>query len=95
MAMSRSAGSAFSLENSSGSVSKRYWTLAPIAGTKGFLRNDQYAIALALVEEGAVTRDSTVFDNSVTRVGQLRSGEWERPVRDAWHGRALFRKAPR
>ena len=32
----------------------RYWTLDPIDGTKGFLRNDQYAIALALVEAGQV-----------------------------------------
>jgi len=32
----------------------RFWTLDPIDGTKGFLRNEQYAIALALVEEGRV-----------------------------------------
>jgi 3'(2'), 5'-bisphosphate nucleotidase len=38
----------------SGSVSPRYWTLDPIDGTKGFLRGDQYAITLALIEEGTV-----------------------------------------
>lgn len=32
----------------------RFWTLDPIDGTKGFLRGDQYAIALALIEEGEV-----------------------------------------
>jgi HAL2 family 3'(2'),5'-bisphosphate nucleotidase len=32
----------------------RFWTLDPIDGTKGFLRNDQYAVALALVESGEV-----------------------------------------
>lgn len=32
----------------------RFWTLDPIDGTKGFLRGDQYAIALALVENGKV-----------------------------------------
>jgi 3'(2'), 5'-bisphosphate nucleotidase len=32
----------------------RYWTLDPIDGTKGFVRGDQYAIALALVEDGVV-----------------------------------------
>jgi len=32
----------------------RYWTLDPIDGTKGFLRGDQYAIALALVVKGKV-----------------------------------------
>lgn len=35
-------------------TSDRYWTLDPIDGTKGFLRGDQYAIALALVEAGEV-----------------------------------------
>ncbi len=34
--------------------SDRYWTLDPIDGTKGFLRNEQYAIALALIEGGRV-----------------------------------------
>jgi 3'(2'), 5'-bisphosphate nucleotidase len=33
---------------------ERYWTLDPIDGTKGFLRGDQYAIALALIEHGEV-----------------------------------------
>lgn len=32
--------------------SKRYWTIDPIDGTKGFLRGDQYAVALALIEHG-------------------------------------------
>ena len=40
--------------NYSGGKSGRYWTLDPIDGTKGFLRNDQYAVALALIEEGQV-----------------------------------------
>lgn len=31
-----------------------YWTLDPIDGTKGYLRGGQYAIALALIEEGEV-----------------------------------------
>lgn len=30
----------------------RFWTLDPIDGTKGFLRGDQYAIALALLVDG-------------------------------------------
>jgi 3'(2'), 5'-bisphosphate nucleotidase len=32
----------------------RFWVLDPIDGTKGFLRGDQYAIALALVEGGRI-----------------------------------------
>jgi 3'(2'), 5'-bisphosphate nucleotidase len=31
---------------------ERFWVLDPIDGTKGFLRGDQYAVALALVEDG-------------------------------------------
>jgi 3'(2'), 5'-bisphosphate nucleotidase len=33
---------------------EKFWTLDPIDGTKGFLRGDQYAVALALVESGKV-----------------------------------------
>ncbi len=40
------------IDRGNGSVAPRYWTLDPIDGTKGFLRGDQYAIALALVEDG-------------------------------------------
>ncbi len=32
----------------------RHWVLDPVDGTKGFLRGQQYAIALALVESGKV-----------------------------------------
>jgi len=34
--------------------SGRFWTLDPIDGTKGYIRGDQYAVALALVEDGEV-----------------------------------------
>jgi 3'(2'), 5'-bisphosphate nucleotidase len=33
---------------------ERFWTLDPIDGTKGFLRGEQYAVALALIERGEV-----------------------------------------
>jgi 3'(2'), 5'-bisphosphate nucleotidase len=32
----------------------RYWTVDPIDGTKGFLRGEQYAVALGLIEDGEV-----------------------------------------
>ena len=32
----------------------RFWTLDPIDGTKGVLRGEQYAVALALIEDGEV-----------------------------------------
>ena len=34
--------------------SDRFWTLDPIDGTKGFLRGEQYAIALALIINGKI-----------------------------------------
>ncbi|KAG5245069.1 SAL1 phosphatase [Salix suchowensis] len=39
---------------SEGGSQGRHWVLDPIDGTKGFLRGDQYAIALALLDEGKV-----------------------------------------
>jgi 3'(2'), 5'-bisphosphate nucleotidase len=42
------------IDAGNGAVSRRFWTLDPIDGTKGFLRNDQYAVALALIEDGEV-----------------------------------------
>ncbi len=41
------------LDMGTGTVNhERYWTVDPVDGTKGFLRRQQYAIALALVEDG-------------------------------------------
>ena len=34
---------------------RRFWTLDPIDGTKGFLRGGQYAVALALIENGEIS----------------------------------------
>lgn len=37
-----------------GGPGRRWWTLDPVDGTKGFLRGGQYAVALALIEDGEV-----------------------------------------
>ena len=37
-----------------GGPAGRHWTIDPIDGTIGFLRGDQYAVALALIEDGEV-----------------------------------------
>jgi 3'(2'), 5'-bisphosphate nucleotidase len=42
------------IDFSSTSLNDRFWALDPIDGTKGFLRGDQYAVALALIEKGAL-----------------------------------------
>lgn len=42
------------LGNSQGGSKGRFWALDPIDGTKGFLRGDQFAVCLALIEDGKV-----------------------------------------
>lgn len=42
------------IDAGTGGVAERFWTLDPIDGTKGFLRGDQYAVALALIVDGLV-----------------------------------------
>ena len=42
------------IDRGSGEVGPNFWTLDPIDGTKGFLRRDQYAIALAYIVDGTV-----------------------------------------
>lgn len=40
--------------NSKGGPTGRHWALDPVDGTLGFVRGDQYAVALALIENGQV-----------------------------------------
>ena len=42
------------IDRGKGEAREAYWTLDPVDGTKGFLRGDQYAVALAQVENGRV-----------------------------------------
>ena len=42
------------IDRGTGEVGPGFWTLDPIDGTKGFLRRDQYAIALAYILNGTV-----------------------------------------
>lgn len=42
------------IDRGSGEPGDTFWTLDPIDGTKGFLRREQYAVALALVRDGKV-----------------------------------------
>ena len=45
-----------------------------------------------LAASGGVTRSTHVFDTSLVRIGQARSGELERPASETWHGRAFFKE---
>lgn len=40
--------------DSKGGATGRFWALDPIDGTKGFLRGDQFAVCLALIDQGKV-----------------------------------------
>ncbi|MFP4501559.1 MAG: 3'(2'),5'-bisphosphate nucleotidase [Candidatus Hydrogenedentota bacterium] len=42
------------IDQGSAEATGRFWTLDPIDGTKGYVRGGQYAVALALVEDGQV-----------------------------------------
>lgn len=42
------------IDHGNGIPQDEFWTLDPVDGTKGFLRGDQYAIALALISDGKV-----------------------------------------
>ena len=58
--------------------SDRFWTLDPIDGTKGFLRGEQYAVALALI----VAWRSRGRGAGVPSVGfPAQSGTSRRPTR--------------
>ncbi len=49
---------------------RRFWALDPIDGTKGFLRGDQYAIALALIVDGRPVVAALGCPNLVLADGQ-------------------------
>ena len=42
------------IDRGTGDPPKSFWTLDPVDGTKGFLRGDQYAVALARIDTGRV-----------------------------------------
>jgi HAL2 family 3'(2'),5'-bisphosphate nucleotidase len=65
--------------------SKRFWTLDPIDGTKGFLRREQYAVALALIIDGDV-KVAVLGCPNLRLVGQDQEGLLAYSVR----GRGAF-----
>ncbi|GMW03672.1 MAG: 3'(2'),5'-bisphosphate nucleotidase [Candidatus Hydrogenedentota bacterium] len=80
------------IDHGKGHPGKRFWTLDPIDGTKGFLRGEQYAIAFALVVDGHVTvgalacpnlRDASVPDiggQGSLVIAKRGEGTWTRPL---------------
>ena len=43
-----------------------------------------------LAEAGEVGLDTTVFNNTLTSLDDVRVGRWEVPAADSWHARAFF-----
>ncbi len=54
--------------------SERFWTLDPIDGTKGFLRGEQYAVALALIVEGRIAVAALACPNLSMHSGTEQPG---------------------
>ena len=74
----------------------RYWTLDPIDGTKGFLRGEQYAVALGLIENGEVVLGvlgcpNLPFEGGVGALFSGLRGEVARE-RSLWDGAAPERE---
>ena len=61
------------IDRGGGEVGERFWTLDPIDGTKGFLRGDQYAIALALILHGEVKLGVLGCPNLPQQLGDPRA----------------------
>lgn len=53
-----------------GGAGGRFWTVDPIDGTKGFLRREQYAVAIALIEGGEVVLGVLACPNLRLRLDQ-------------------------
>ena len=43
-----------------------------------------------LAASGKVSLDTTVFNNTVTSLGDVRAGRWEVPASESWHAQAFF-----
>ncbi len=73
----------------------RHWTVDPVDGTKGFLRGGQYAVALALIEDGGVVLGVLGCPNLAVDaadpaagigclfVAERGGGAWQLPLDDA------------
>lgn len=56
-----------------GGDGERFWTVDPIDGTKGFLRREQYAVAIALIDGGEVVLGVLVCPSLPLTLGQPTS----------------------
>jgi hypothetical protein len=48
-----------------------------------------------LVDQGSIGENTIVLDTTVERLGDIRSGSWEKRFADSWHGRAFGKPSAR
>lgn len=63
------------IDRGQGEPKRRFWTLDPIDGTKGFLRGDQYVVAAALIIDGEVRAGAMACPNLNRRIEPEVGGE--------------------
>jgi 3'(2'), 5'-bisphosphate nucleotidase len=71
------------IDRGSGDPGETFWTLDPIDGTKGFLRREQYAIALAFIRNGKVelgVLGCPELDGGTVTVAARGKGTFSRPL---------------
>ncbi|RKP08442.1 hypothetical protein THASP1DRAFT_34674 [Thamnocephalis sphaerospora] len=85
----------------------QHWTLDPVDGTKGFLRGGQYAVCLALIENGAVRLGVLGCPNLPTSAGHFDpardvmfvavrgEGAYQRTADDPTEHRVQLRSLPK
>lgn len=88
-------------ETSGCSIDRLYGTLRALESHLGVTILDPTRVFLRDGEEirhldrqsfaSAATPDTLVFDTTAERLREVRSGAWERKVRDSWHGQLLGR----
>jgi 3'(2'), 5'-bisphosphate nucleotidase len=83
------------IDHGKATTGKRFWTMDPIDGTKGFVRGDQFAVALALIEDGDI-KVGVLGCPNLTEASKLDikgpgtllvavrgEGAWQQPLKDA------------
>jgi len=78
------------IDRGRGAPAGAFLTLDPVDGTKGFLRRQQYAISLALVEDGAVTAGVVGCPHLPRSIGPLDSADPDGCLAFAVRGRGAF-----
>jgi 3'(2'), 5'-bisphosphate nucleotidase len=80
------------IDRGSGEPPVTFWTLDPIDGTKGFLRREQYAVALGLVCDGRVelgVLGCPELDGGTMFAAVRGQGSWRKPIDGAANWRQI------